>query len=301
MRNKLKTLAREIALTALASISGSIAMNANESLPVPGDFDFENNSLDSKKPILLLKRPALDYNRFVENPNSHRSHRSHRSHSSHRSHYSSSSGSSRSQSSSPSRSNSGSSTSGSSQRLYSPPSTEPASTSYSLGDRVLKEGMTGADVLELKTKLNEKGYYSEIGGFSTYFNSQTTEALKKFQEAYGLKSDGVAGQSTFFYLKNDLPKPVSNQTGLGNNQILSPDTAKVETSKPAEKEGGKEYHLTQSTSLRESANSQAGVLKRFQAGEKVIVIDSASNDLWWKVRDVKTGKAGWVKRLLLKR
>lgn len=56
------------------------------------------------------------------------------------------------------------------------------------------------------------------------------------------------------------------------------------------------HKLTEKTSLRLYPNSQATVLKRFNVGDKVIVINS-SDEWWWEV--IYNGERGWVKRRLL--
>ena len=215
----IKKLTKKIALTALAAIYGS-PENVNAETPIINLIDSETDDgrkIFAEKINLLLKKPDVDYKRFLDNPDSHRSHRSHSSHRSHYSshnsghlshysHYSSSTGNS--------NSNSNSST-----PSYSPPKTYTPTTHYSLGDRIIKYGSVGDDVKQLKTKLNSKGYLKYYSGLSSgTYDSSTRSAVKKFQADYSLEEDGIAGQMTVFYLSYDIEKPTrSTNSAYSNN------------------------------------------------------------------------------------
>ena len=58
----------------------------------------------------------------------------------------------------------------------------------------LKEGMSGSRVTQMQNDLKKLGYFSASP--TGYFGSLTKTAVKKFQKAYGLGQDGVAGNST---------------------------------------------------------------------------------------------------------
>lgn len=60
--------------------------------------------------------------------------------------------------------------------------------------RLLKKGMTGADVKELQQLLNAAGGYNlaEDGNFGT----KTLKAVRGYQYVMGLKVDGIAGKNT---------------------------------------------------------------------------------------------------------
>lgn len=60
---------------------------------------------------------------------------------------------------------------------------------------VYKKGMTHDDIKVIQQVLKEDGAYQE-DSFSTYFCSNTENAVKAFQEKYKLKSDGIVGPST---------------------------------------------------------------------------------------------------------
>lgn len=68
---------------------------------------------------------------------------------------------------------------------YSEPKNE-----YKLGDRTLKEGMSGSDVKELKTKLMQLGYKLDV---NEKFDNATTTVVNSFKIKYGLTADGKVG------------------------------------------------------------------------------------------------------------
>lgn len=81
-------------------------------------------------------------------------------------------------------------------KLYSAsaqPKTVSASTTES-GYTLLKEGASGLEVRKLQGRLAELGYYA--GGVDGIYGSTTTSAVKAFQRANGLSSDGQAGTQT---------------------------------------------------------------------------------------------------------
>ena len=373
----LKQIAQKIALTAIASITGtadSIPVKANNLDALPANF---HNSKE-KKPVLILKQPMLDFNKFESNPDSHRSHRSH---SSHRSHYSSRSSSTyrkkplkSSSSYSTPRTNTYSTPKSNSNNFYTPPrptvksenvlgsrlikyghtgndvkelnqllinkgylksniaagyfsdktleavidiqlennidadgkvntltlyyirnsniktkksitpqnnysNTTPNYLPRSLGDRTLRVGVSGNDVLELKSKLVKLGLLS-YDSESNYFDNTVKEAVKKFQRQYDLTADGIAGRRTLRVLIDYRPS--------GSLKNYNSNSQNFE---------GKEFTVSQSTSLRSYADSKASVIDRVRAGESVVVINTDSFTHWWKVSH--DGKIGWIKKHLL--
>ncbi|WP_236915320.1 C40 family peptidase [Clostridium sp. Cult2] len=62
-------------------------------------------------------------------------------------------------------------------------------------ERLLKEGLDGEDIKALQERLKILGFL-DIDECTTYFGSQTKEALKSFQNLYGIKVDGTAGAET---------------------------------------------------------------------------------------------------------
>lgn len=63
--------------------------------------------------------------------------------------------------------------------------------------RVLCRGMTGADVKTLQAALIAYGYSCGAAGADGDFGAATETALRKFQTAYKLGADGIAGKGTW--------------------------------------------------------------------------------------------------------
>lgn len=61
-----------------------------------------------------------------------------------------------------------------------------------------KRGSTGSTVSQIQKLLKEQGFYS--GDVDGVYGSRTEEAVKKYQQRYGLKVDGMAGPQTLQYL-----------------------------------------------------------------------------------------------------
>ncbi len=71
-----------------------------------------------------------------------------------------------------------------------------------LGDRILKKGMQGTDVTQLKNILIDKGYLSgTIAKGSTLFDTEIEKAVIKFQEKTGIDADGIVEVQTVYFLK----------------------------------------------------------------------------------------------------
>lgn len=63
--------------------------------------------------------------------------------------------------------------------------------------RVLRRGMTGADVRTLQAALIAYGFSCGAAGADGDFGAGTEAALKQFQTAYKLGADGIAGKGTW--------------------------------------------------------------------------------------------------------
>ena len=63
--------------------------------------------------------------------------------------------------------------------------------------RVLRRGMTGADVKTLQAALIAYGFSCGAAGADGDFGAGTEAALKQFQTKYGLGADGIAGKGTW--------------------------------------------------------------------------------------------------------
>ncbi|MCI9272350.1 MAG: hypothetical protein HFE39_00115 [Clostridiales bacterium] len=87
-------------------------------------------------------------------------------------------------------------------------------------ETVLKVGTTSSEVLKMKTRLTELGYYD--AELTTYFGKYTGEKLKLFQEDAGLQVTGIADKKTLDALyASDAPKyePVFT-VGSADDEIL---------------------------------------------------------------------------------
>ena len=65
----------------------------------------------------------------------------------------------------------------------------------SLPFRELKNGMIGSDVRRVQAMLRQLGFYS--GSADGVFGNETMRAVIAFQQAHGLKADGVVDRATF--------------------------------------------------------------------------------------------------------
>ncbi|GGH79068.1 N-acetylmuramoyl-L-alanine amidase [Pullulanibacillus pueri] len=72
--------------------------------------------------------------------------------------------------------------------------TIPTHETKAFSPQVIQQGATGDDVIELQARLQYIGYYK--GKIDGIFGWGTYWALRNFQEAYGLKIDGLAGATT---------------------------------------------------------------------------------------------------------
>jgi N-acetylmuramoyl-L-alanine amidase len=61
-------------------------------------------------------------------------------------------------------------------------------------NQVIQRGATGEDVIELQSRLQYIGFYK--GKIDGVFGWNTYWALRNFQEKFGMKVDGIAGQKT---------------------------------------------------------------------------------------------------------
>ena len=73
---------------------------------------------------------------------------------------------------------------------------EPVSVAYKLGDRILKNGMTGDDVKELQEMLISLDYECGVWGADGDFGDATQIAVERFQHANGCAVDGEVGPET---------------------------------------------------------------------------------------------------------
>ncbi|MFD5057933.1 D-Ala-D-Ala carboxypeptidase family metallohydrolase [Streptomyces sp. NPDC058394] len=63
--------------------------------------------------------------------------------------------------------------------------------------RTLSQGMSGSDVTQLQIRVAGHAAYGEVMAVDGDFGPATKAAVTRFQQAYGLAADGVAGSQTF--------------------------------------------------------------------------------------------------------
>lgn len=68
---------------------------------------------------------------------------------------------------------------------------------YVLGERTLKNGMSGDDVKEMQSGLIKLGFNCGRYGADGDFGDATEMAVKDFQKSYGLTADGVFGKASY--------------------------------------------------------------------------------------------------------
>lgn len=69
-----------------------------------------------------------------------------------------------------------------------------SSSSHPAVDVLSQYGSRGEEVTKIQTRLKSWGYFS--GEVTGYYGSQTTEAVKRFQQKHGLSATGVADRKT---------------------------------------------------------------------------------------------------------
>lgn len=73
---------------------------------------------------------------------------------------------------------------------------------YDLGDRLLKKGMRGSDVTQLKNILIDKGFLEKpFAKGSIVFDASLESALKAFQNSIGIDASGILDAQTLYFLK----------------------------------------------------------------------------------------------------
>ncbi|RKN06516.1 M15 family metallopeptidase [Streptomyces radicis] len=76
-----------------------------------------------------------------------------------------------------------------------------AGTAYADGcytwNRTLSQGSTGEDVRQLQIRVSGYPAYGAVLALDGVYGPATAAAVTRFQQAYGLSADGIAGQQTF--------------------------------------------------------------------------------------------------------
>lgn len=223
MNKLVKNILKSLLLTSAMSLIHSHAKAQDPFQPELG-FD-ENNtdeiaSVNNKMISNVVKINPSGRMTMVDSHTSHRSHSSHRSHyssrgghSSHYSHVSSSSGtssgsSSRRTTTTPRTTTTTSPSTSSTNRtagFYSAPATSTVKTTYELGERELKNGISGTDVAALVNLLQNKLYLKPNSVTSNNekvtYNTAIANAVKHFQKDAKLTITGTVNYNTVSELK----------------------------------------------------------------------------------------------------
>ena len=147
---------------------------------------------------------------------------------------------------------------------------------YTLGERVLCKGITGADVKDMQTRLKELGYDLGKYGIDGDFGSDTLAAVKKFQQDNGLEASGVYDAATHEKL---VPSPAVSDTDTPAPSIPSGPTVEIVT-----KNGG-------SVNVRVGNGTEYEIIKEVKSSEVLEYIATAQNG--WNAVKVGT-QVGWV-------
>lgn len=139
---------------------------------------------------------------------------------------------------------------------------------YKLGDRILKNGKSGADVKELQTILVSLGYSCGDYGADGDFGDATEMAVKKFQKANKLDVDGEVGSKTLATL----------YAAQGSDAAPTGGTVKIV--------GGNCYIRTEPN----TSGKQLGIAKK---GETFAYAGEQSEAGWLKI-NTPLGSTGWV-------
>lgn len=95
------------------------------------------------------------------------------------------------------------------------PSSTVVSAEKSTIDVVSQYGSQSDEVTQIQTRLKSWGYFS--GPVTGYYGSQTTEAIKKFQQTHGLSATGVADEKTLELI--GLPSSSSSSASVSNSDF----------------------------------------------------------------------------------
>lgn len=105
-----------------------------------------------------------------------------------------------------------------SQRNSNNPNRTPSSPTPA--GNTLKKGSRGPDVTHLQKQLHAAGYYN--GPITGFYGKLTQSAVNQFQQARGLKSDGIAGSQTLSVLQEaTLSNAPPNSEPQGNINALA--------------------------------------------------------------------------------
>ena len=197
MNTKLRNIIRDVAIGAIVGI---LPNGKSEAAKISSGIDEKLSLLSNNDPNISTNRPNLTL-KYVYNyaTNDGMFHTSHRSHSSHASHASGSTGRVRSVPTTTAQ------PTNDQNAIQQNTNTNNPNASYALGQRTLKKGMVGDDVLELKKALVRSKCYKmgEFEVLDNIFDQKTVEAVNLFKKNHQLTQDGIADALVFVQLKND--------------------------------------------------------------------------------------------------
>lgn len=148
-----------------------------------------------------------------------------------------------------------------------------------LGERLLKNGSVGADVMELQKLLMELGYNLPKYGADGEYGAETVEAVKAFQRTVpGLEVDGEYGPLTHAALMEAVT------AAEGEPETDAPEDAPEADAPMVEITGG-------SVNVRKGPATSYGVVTIARAGETYVHIATARNG--WLCIKIGDGTA-WV-------
>ena len=146
---------------------------------------------------------------------------------------------------------------------------------FKLGERELRKGITGGDVKEMQTRLQDLGYDLGKYGIDGDFGSDTQAAVMKFQQDNGLETTGVYDAATHEKLTGENVKEAEKV-----KKIEGP-TVEIVT-----KNGG-------TVNVRVGNGTEYEIIREVPTGEVLEYIATAGNG--WNAVKVGT-QVGWVSR-----
>lgn len=158
-----------------------------------------------------------------------------------------------------------------------------STTTLSLGNRLLKNGMSGDDVKALQELLIELGYDLSKYGADGKFGSETEKAVKAFQTTESLEVDGMYGDLTHAALMDAIGDDDADEVKEIEIPSESPDNA-IPTQVVIVSNGGK-------VNIRYGNNTTYSRISLVAPGTTYPYVATAANG-WHAV--VIGGKVGWV-------
>ncbi len=87
------------------------------------------------------------------------------------------------------------------------------------GAATYKKGSSGSVVKQIQTTLKNQGFYN--GAVDGVYGSATEAAVKRYQQRFGLKADGMAGPQTLAYMGISSSQSSASNSGSGDVALLA--------------------------------------------------------------------------------